>query len=180
MLAPTVVAGHGYDLWLAPSTSCGSRGLIRWDIFAPQKIVSGKWLLPPPDCRAIFRRDVRTSRLRDDAASQCIESATLKIYQGDDTRSRQWALAVQLYAIRSHRNWNHGDFADLSGLLGKRTRRRLFRGEPLTNLRSISLSLTVSRTSVRRSAKTDPRPLVRRLFNHARGFCTCCHRLAAE
>src|SRR5215217_8827175 len=26
---------------------------------------------------------------------------------------RVWVLAVQLYAVRSHRNWGHGDFTDL-------------------------------------------------------------------
>ena len=32
------MARHGHDLWLALSTSSGSSGLIRWDIFAPQKL----------------------------------------------------------------------------------------------------------------------------------------------
>jgi 4-alpha-glucanotransferase len=50
------------------------------------------------------------------------ESATLLVaptetYQGADRHSRQWALAVQLYAIRSRRNWGHGDFTDLLGLV---------------------------------------------------------------
>lgn len=175
MLAPTVVASHGYDLWLALSTSCGSSGLIRWDIFGPQKIVSGKRLLPPSDCRALFRRDVRTSRLRDDATSQTQRKCNPKNLSG---RRHAFAtmgacgaplchpFASQLGPRRFHRP------VGLNRLV-KRTRRRLFRGEPLTNLRSVSLSLTVSRTGLRRSAKTDPRPLVRRLFNHARDFSTC-------
>ena len=36
-------------------------------------------------------------------------------YQGDGRRV--WVLAVQLYAVRSGRNWGHGDFTDLAGLL---------------------------------------------------------------
>ena len=36
-------------------------------------------------------------------------------HQGDGRRV--WVLAVQLYAVRSGRNWGHGDFTDLADLL---------------------------------------------------------------
>lgn len=36
-------------------------------------------------------------------------------YQGDGRQ--HWLLAVQLYAVRSRRNWGHGDFTDLSQLI---------------------------------------------------------------
>jgi 4-alpha-glucanotransferase len=36
-------------------------------------------------------------------------------WQGDGRKS--WVLAVQLYGVRSRRNWGHGDFTDLAGLL---------------------------------------------------------------
>jgi 4-alpha-glucanotransferase len=36
-------------------------------------------------------------------------------FQGDGHRC--WVLAVQLYGVRSRRNWGHGDFSDLAGLL---------------------------------------------------------------
>src|SRR5688500_11111252 len=38
-------------------------------------------------------------------------------YQGDDPHSRMWVLAVQLYGVRSRRNWGHGDFTDLAALV---------------------------------------------------------------
>ncbi len=38
-----------------------------------------------------------------------------RAFQGDGRRL--WAIAVQLYAVRSHRNWGHGDFADLAQLI---------------------------------------------------------------
>ncbi|HZP78191.1 MAG TPA: 4-alpha-glucanotransferase [Pseudolabrys sp.] len=36
-------------------------------------------------------------------------------FQGDGRRL--WALAVQLYGVRSRRNWGHGDFTDLAQLI---------------------------------------------------------------
>jgi 4-alpha-glucanotransferase len=39
-------------------------------------------------------------------------------YQMDDVEAeRVWVLAVQLYAVRSRRNWGHGDFGDLLQLV---------------------------------------------------------------
>jgi 4-alpha-glucanotransferase len=41
-----------------------------------------------------------------------------RAYQLDHLQGeRVWVLAVQLYAVRSQRNWGHGDFTDLSELL---------------------------------------------------------------
>ena len=39
-----------------------------------------------------------------------------RAYQGPAS-GRMWALAVQLYGVRSQRNWGHGDFTDLAGLI---------------------------------------------------------------
>jgi 4-alpha-glucanotransferase len=39
-----------------------------------------------------------------------------RAYQGDKDK-RSWILAVQLYGVRSSRNWGHGDFTDLASLV---------------------------------------------------------------
>jgi 4-alpha-glucanotransferase len=44
--------------------------------------------------------------------------ALQRAYQGQENAPRRvWALAVQLYGVRSRRNWGHGDFSDLAKLL---------------------------------------------------------------
>jgi len=47
---------------------------------------------------------------RDDPPTDLIRA-----WQGDGRRL--WLLAVQLYAVRSRRNWGHGDFTDLAQLV---------------------------------------------------------------
>jgi 4-alpha-glucanotransferase len=49
------------------------------------------------------------------AASMEQPREMLPAYQGDGRRA--WLLAVQLYAVRSRRNWGHGDFSDAAALL---------------------------------------------------------------
>src|SRR5258708_757514 len=41
--------------------------------------------------------------------------APQRAFQGDGRRL--WGIAVQLYALRSCRNWGHGDFTDLARLV---------------------------------------------------------------
>lgn len=38
-------------------------------------------------------------------------------HQFGSAQERRWLLAVQLYGVRSHRNWGHGDFTDLAALV---------------------------------------------------------------
>jgi 4-alpha-glucanotransferase len=45
----------------------------------------------------------------------------LRAYQGDGRR--EWAIAVQLYSLRSRRNWGHGDFTDLKHLIALAAKR---------------------------------------------------------
>jgi 4-alpha-glucanotransferase len=44
-----------------------------------------------------------------------LRGAPHRAYQGE--QARLWGLAVQLYGVRSRRNWGHGDFTDLLGLI---------------------------------------------------------------
>jgi 4-alpha-glucanotransferase len=122
-LPATVVARRGHELRLALSRLCGASGSIRWGIFAPEKIVAGEAAASPislPSDLPVGTYDLQISVTTPQG--ELSETATLLVapaetYQGDDPRSRQWALAVQLYAIRSRRNWGHGDFTDLLGLI---------------------------------------------------------------
>jgi len=52
---------------------------------------------------------------REDSATLLVAPETT--FQGKDPQARLWTLAVQLYGVRSSRNWGHGDFTDLADLL---------------------------------------------------------------
>jgi 4-alpha-glucanotransferase len=92
---------------------------LRWKIVAGLKViaegeVNDRFIAWPPDLPE------GSYRLHLTDASSFSEEAPLivappKAYHGDFDRS--WLLAVQLYGIRSARNWGIGDFTDLEGLL---------------------------------------------------------------
>jgi 4-alpha-glucanotransferase len=46
---------------------------------------------------------------------EAVHGAPRQAFQGPP--GRHWLLAVQLYAVRSRRNWGHGDFTDLEALI---------------------------------------------------------------
>jgi 4-alpha-glucanotransferase len=55
---------------------------------------------------------------RDRTEAATLLSAPRRAFQGPEAGPRRlWAFAVQLYGVRSRRNWGHGDFTDLKGLL---------------------------------------------------------------
>src|SRR5262249_24617683 len=97
---------------------------LHWEILSEQKITEGevnspRFALPPGLPIGIFRLHV-TSQASDGHAT---EESTLIVcpqetYQGSSAwPHRMWALSVQLYAVRSDRNWGHGDFSDLVELI---------------------------------------------------------------
>ena len=59
-----------------------------------------------------------TLKLRDPVASTVLIAAPERCYIPDDLAggARRWGIAVQLYSVRSSRNWGIGDFTDLQTL----------------------------------------------------------------
>jgi 4-alpha-glucanotransferase len=92
---------------------------VQWKIVAGLKVIAEG---TTRDRAIIWPADlpVGTYRLRlTDAASVSDEAPLIvappKAYGGDFDRC--WLLAVQLYGVRSARNWGMGDFTDLEGLI---------------------------------------------------------------
>ena len=92
---------------------------LRWKIVAGLKVIAGgethdRVIGWPADL------PVGSYRLHLTDASSFIEEAPLIVaspsaFDGDFDRC--WLLAVQLYGVRSARNWGIGDFTDLAGLI---------------------------------------------------------------
>ena len=92
-------------------------------------------------------RPAAIRRLRARAAQRTPEPA----YQGDGRKC--WVLAVQLYGVRSRRNWGHGDFSDLAELAGDRRRTGRRRGSASTRCtRSSMIGPDTPAVPIRRTA----------------------------
>jgi 4-alpha-glucanotransferase len=122
MLPRTIVIRGHYDHRVR---LVAAEGLpLRWEITSERTIADGEGIsplltLPQGLPNGIFRLRVTVTgpapqQSEDAALIVCPQQA----YQGDDDAPRRmWALAAQLYGIRSRRNWGHGDFADLAALV---------------------------------------------------------------
>src|SRR5438067_4570237 len=96
---------------------------LAWAILSDRQTIaygeaSGREIILPANLpRGIFR--LRIAAEHPDGAH--VDEAPLIVapqqaWQGDP-KKRMWALAVQLYGVRSKRNWGHGDFSDLLELI---------------------------------------------------------------
>jgi 4-alpha-glucanotransferase len=91
-----------------------------WEVLSDEKIAEGEGTSPFLTLRpglpyGIFRLRVT---MKGSQGPLCEETPLIvcpaQAYQGEATAPRRmWALAVQLYGVRSLRNWGHGDFSDL-------------------------------------------------------------------
>jgi 4-alpha-glucanotransferase len=108
-----------------PLRLAGVEGLtLRWEIFSERKIAEGEGTsplltLPRALQNGIFRLHVTVASPRGHRAEDaCLVVCRDRAYQGEETAPRRmWALGVQLYGVRSLRNWGHGDFTDLAVLV---------------------------------------------------------------
>jgi 4-alpha-glucanotransferase len=106
--------GHAAQSTLLP----GARLPVRWEIASEAGAIAGETADGTIVWPAQLSRGVWRLRLID--ASGIVEdvplvSAPANAFGGDFDRG--WLLAVQLYGIRSKRNWGMGDFTDLADLI---------------------------------------------------------------
>ncbi len=121
ILPRTVVVRRGLGLQL--QLKVPARAEVRWAVSAEQGIAGGV-----SNCAVIelpadlgigsYQLTVTiTISGKENSETAALLVAPHLAYQGAEDGQRLWALAVQLYGVRSRRNWGHGDFTDLAGLL---------------------------------------------------------------
>jgi 4-alpha-glucanotransferase len=81
-----------------------------FDAFGQRQAVS-------PAALAAILRAIDADANRPGKAEARSTVTPCRAYQADEVFSRSWLLAVQLYAVRSRRNWGHGDFTDLAAMI---------------------------------------------------------------
>jgi 4-alpha-glucanotransferase len=96
---------------------------LRFEILSDHVIAEGDADAPvitlPPDLSVgVFRLRVMVTDPTPVAADTTLILCPREAFQGGSIApERMWALAVQLYGVRSRCNWGHGDFSDLAALI---------------------------------------------------------------
>ena len=106
--------GHPAHSRLLP----GARLPVRWEIAGDASLVVGEapnGLIEWPDQLPLGVYRLRLSDAAGAVEEVPLVSAPAQAFGGDFDRA--WLLAVQLYGVRSTRNWGMGDFTDLADLI---------------------------------------------------------------
>ncbi|TMJ29452.1 MAG: 4-alpha-glucanotransferase [Alphaproteobacteria bacterium] len=97
---------------------------FRWEIVSDRVVAHGEattsdLTLPPGlRCGIFGLRVIVTQEQAHLSEEKPLLVCPQQAYQGEPTTpQRMWALAVQLYGVRSLRNWGHGDFSDLIAIV---------------------------------------------------------------
>src|SRR5438128_5846431 len=96
----------------------GARFPVRWEIAGQASLVAGETPNGAIEWPGNLLPGVYRLRLTDAAGTADevpLVSAPARAFGGDFDRG--WLLAVQLYGVRSTRNWGMGDFTDLTELI---------------------------------------------------------------
>lgn len=86
----------------------------RWGIEPGYHDVFGHWHAASPQTVELLVAAMAAGGTMP-RAETAVGGEPVRCFQGDGRRV--WVLAVQLYALRSRRNWGHGDFGDLARLI---------------------------------------------------------------
>lgn len=87
----------------------------RWGIEPGYHDVFGKWHEAGRDTLALMIHVLSRGRSEPAQLPPVPAQAPIRAWQGDG--KRHWLVAVQLYGLRSQRNWGIGDFTDLANLI---------------------------------------------------------------
>jgi len=94
---------------------------LRWEIVSDGVIAAGTAVTPDFTLPRDLPQGVLSLQVTpNDAAREeaLVIVSPQRCFQGA-ARARMWGIAVQLYAVRSRRNWGHGDFTDLADLVDR-------------------------------------------------------------
>jgi 4-alpha-glucanotransferase len=88
----------------------------RWGIEPGYHDVFGQWHAADADTLQLLIEALARGRAQPPQIEAPPAEAPIRAWQGDGRR--HWIVAVQLYSLRSQRNWGIGDFTDLAKLVG--------------------------------------------------------------